>query len=126
MPRWGMVIDLDRCTGCQACTIACRMENNVPFCGDKNAWKGRAIFWNKVIAVRLEDGEQHQGSGENGHEGHRAAATADNAWSTLRALANSMALVFISRREARCRTRAWRSVESHRPLPAGRTQVLEG
>src|SRR5512139_1126594 len=62
MPRWGMVIDLDRCTGCQACTIACRTENNVPFCGDTNAKKGRSIFWNKLIACLMDEAGPHEGA----------------------------------------------------------------
>jgi molybdopterin-containing oxidoreductase family iron-sulfur binding subunit len=46
-----MVIDLDRCTACQACTIACRAENNVPFAEPAQAEKGRVISWNQVMSV---------------------------------------------------------------------------
>ena len=52
MSRWGMVIDLDRCTACQACTVACRAENNVPAAGAEEAMKGRAIFWNDMLVYR--------------------------------------------------------------------------
>ncbi len=49
MPRWTMAIDLDKCLGCQACTVACRMENNTPIAGPKQSTLGRAILWNEVI-----------------------------------------------------------------------------
>ncbi len=49
MYRWGMVIDLDRCTACQACVVACRQENNIPIMGEEYAKLGRAKFWMNLI-----------------------------------------------------------------------------
>ncbi len=46
--RWGMVADLDRCTGCEACVEACRAENNIPTVGETQAAMGRAIHWIRV------------------------------------------------------------------------------
>lgn len=46
--KWGMVIDLDRCTGCQACVIACQSENNIPINDDSAFLDGRAIEWLRI------------------------------------------------------------------------------
>ncbi len=46
--KWGMVVDLDRCTGCQACVIACQSENNVPINDEKSFRDGRVIEWIRV------------------------------------------------------------------------------
>ncbi len=45
MARYGMVIDLDRCYGCRACMVACKVENNTPY----------SHFW--MYVFRLEEGE---------------------------------------------------------------------
>ena len=53
--KWGMAVDLDRCTGCEACVVACRAENNVPTAGAEAAARSRAIHWIRV--ERYWDGE---------------------------------------------------------------------
>jgi Fe-S-cluster-containing dehydrogenase component len=57
MPRWGMVIDLDKCTACQACTIACQAENNVPFAGPDETALDRSKHWHDVMVELGEEGE---------------------------------------------------------------------
>jgi Fe-S-cluster-containing dehydrogenase component len=47
-PQWAMVIDLDRCTGCEACVVACNVENNVATVGAEEAAKGRMMNWIRI------------------------------------------------------------------------------
>lgn len=46
--KWGMVIDQDLCTGCQACVTACAMENNISFVGEVDAGYGRSMHWMRI------------------------------------------------------------------------------
>jgi molybdopterin-containing oxidoreductase family iron-sulfur binding subunit len=46
--RWGMAIDLDRCTGCEACVLACHAENNIPLSDEASSAMGRANHWIRI------------------------------------------------------------------------------
>ena len=56
--RWGMVIDLNSCTGCGACVTSCYSENNIPTVGEEQAALRREMSWMRIhrFEEETEDG----------------------------------------------------------------------
>ena len=46
--KWGMVVDVDRCTGCQACVVACQAENNIALNEEQRFVEHRAKEWIRI------------------------------------------------------------------------------
>ncbi len=51
MPKWGMIIDLNKCTGCGDCVTACKVENNIAVVGQEESANGRTMLWMDIITT---------------------------------------------------------------------------
>jgi len=47
-PRWGLAVDLAKCTGCSACVTACYAENNLATVGEELMQRGREMSWLRI------------------------------------------------------------------------------
>jgi len=61
--KWAMAIDLDACSGCNACAVACYAENNLPVVGREKFAHGQAMHWMRIERYWDQDGREFPDQG---------------------------------------------------------------
>jgi molybdopterin-containing oxidoreductase family iron-sulfur binding subunit len=74
--RWGRTVDVDKCTGCSACIVACYVENNVSIVGEAGVLRNRQMPWLRIERY-VGEGYKQLETGRPGPQNHEELGNTD-------------------------------------------------